>query len=98
MQIGPPARRKEQHDQGRRQAREPGHRVGGEEVEAGPGEVHTVEPGTAHRFWNAGDEEVRFVCEVRPALDFESLIETMFTLAAEGRTNRRGCRTRSAWR
>ena len=67
-----------------------GLRVGREEIEAGPGEVHTVAPGTPHRFWNAGEEEARFVCEVRPALDFESLIETMFTLAAEGKTNRKG--------
>jgi hypothetical protein len=43
-----------------------------------------------HRFWNAGDEVAHFVCEIRPALQFESLIETMFTLAAEGRTNRKG--------
>jgi hypothetical protein len=35
-------------------------------------------------------EEARFQCEVRPALQFESLIETMFTLAAEGKTNRKG--------
>jgi hypothetical protein len=41
-------------------------------------DVLTVEPGTPHRFWNAGDGEARFVCEVRPALEFESLIETMF--------------------
>lgn len=27
---------------------------------------------------------------MRPALGFESLIETMFTLAAEGKTNRKG--------
>ena len=31
-----------------------------------------------------------FVCEVRPALQFESLLETMFALAAEGKTNRKG--------
>ena len=49
-----------------------------------------MEPGTPHRFWNAGDDEARFVCEVRPALRFESLIETMFTLAAEGKTNGKG--------
>src|SRR4051812_43098753 len=67
-----------------------GLRVGREQIERGPGEVHMVEPGTPHRFWNAGNDEARFVCEVRPALDFESLIETMFTLAAEGRTNRKG--------
>ena len=67
-----------------------GLRVGGEEVVAGEGEAVTVEPGTPHRFWNAGGDEARFVCEVRPALRFESLIETMFTLAAEGKTNGKG--------
>ena len=44
----------------------------------------------AHKFRNAGDEPVRFVCEVRPALQFESLLETMFELAADGKTNRKG--------
>jgi quercetin dioxygenase-like cupin family protein len=67
-----------------------GVRVGDEEVQAGPGDVLTVEPGTPHRFWNAGAGEARFLCEVRPALEFESLIETMFTLAAGGKTNRKG--------
>jgi quercetin dioxygenase-like cupin family protein len=67
-----------------------GLRVGDEEIVAEPGDVLTVEPGTPHRFWNAGDGEARFVCEVRPALEFESLIETMFGLAAEGKTNRKG--------
>jgi hypothetical protein len=32
----------------------------------------------------------RFRCEIRPALTFESLIETMFTLATDGKTNRKG--------
>ena len=67
-----------------------GLRVGNQELEAGPGEVAVVAPGTPHRFWNAGEEEARFVVEVRPALQFESLIETMFTLAAQGKTNRKG--------
>jgi quercetin dioxygenase-like cupin family protein len=67
-----------------------GLRVGDEELVAEPGDVLTVEPGTPHRFWNAGDGEARFLCEVRPALEFESLIETMFGLAAEGKTNRKG--------
>jgi quercetin dioxygenase-like cupin family protein len=67
-----------------------GLRVGTDELMAGPGDVATVEPGTPHRFWNAGEGEARFFCEVSPALEFESLIETMFTLAAEGKTNRKG--------
>ena len=67
-----------------------GLRVGDKELVVGPGDVAVIAPGTPHRFWNAGEDESRFLCEVRPALQFESLIETMFTLAAEGRTNRKG--------
>jgi hypothetical protein len=64
--------------------------VGGKKLTLGPGEVAVVEAGTAHKFWNAGDEPVRFSCEVRPALQFESLLETMFALAADGKTSRKG--------
>jgi quercetin dioxygenase-like cupin family protein len=67
-----------------------GLRVGHQELLAEPGDVVTVEPGMPHRFWNAGEAEARFLCEVSPALEFESLIETMFRLAAEGKTNRKG--------
>jgi quercetin dioxygenase-like cupin family protein len=67
-----------------------GLKVGREKHTLGAGEVVTVEPGTAHRFWNAGERPVEFVCEVRPALQFESLLETMFALAADGKTNRKG--------
>ena len=55
-----------------------------------PGPALTVPAGTPHKFWNAGDDEAHFVCEVRPALQFESLLETMFALAADGKTNRKG--------
>jgi mannose-6-phosphate isomerase-like protein (cupin superfamily) len=67
-----------------------GMKVGKEKLELGRGDVAVVEPGTSHKFWNAGEGELRFVCEVRPALQFESLLETMFTLAADGKTNRKG--------
>jgi quercetin dioxygenase-like cupin family protein len=67
-----------------------GFRLGRKTFQAGPGEVALVPPGTPHRFWNAGTDEARFLCEIRPALRFESLIETMFTLAAEGKTDERG--------
>jgi quercetin dioxygenase-like cupin family protein len=67
-----------------------GLKVGRKKLTLGPGDVVTVEPGTPHRFQNAGEDQVRFVCEVRPALQFESLLETMFALAADGKTNRKG--------
>ena len=67
-----------------------GVRRGREKLELGAGEVAMIDPGTPHKFWNAGDETLRFRAEVRPALQFESLIETMFGLAADGKTNRKG--------
>jgi mannose-6-phosphate isomerase-like protein (cupin superfamily) len=67
-----------------------GMKVGRKKLLLERGDVAVVEPGTPHKFWNMGDEEARFVCEVRPALQFESLLETMFTLAADGKTNKKG--------
>jgi quercetin dioxygenase-like cupin family protein len=67
-----------------------GMKVGRKKVELGPGDGVTVLPGTAHKFWNAGDGQARFTCEVRPAGAFEQLIETMFNLAADGKTSKKG--------
>ncbi|HVD09485.1 MAG TPA: cupin domain-containing protein [Gaiellaceae bacterium] len=67
-----------------------GFKRGREKLVAGPGDEVVVEPGTAHKFWNAGDTEARFFCEIRPAFQFERLIETMFGLAVDGKTNKKG--------
>lgn len=67
-----------------------GMRIGREKVELQAGDGVTVLARTPHKFWNAGDGEARFTCEVRPAGAFEQLIETMFTLAADGKTSKRG--------
>lgn len=67
-----------------------GFRLGRKRIVAGPGRRITVPAGTPHKFWNEGVDEAHFVCEVRPALQFEQLIETMFGLAADGKTNRNG--------
>jgi mannose-6-phosphate isomerase-like protein (cupin superfamily) len=67
-----------------------GMKVGRQKVELQPGDGVTVLPGTGHKFWNAGDGEARFTCEIRPAGAFEQLIETMFGLAADGKTSRKG--------
>jgi len=65
-------------------------KVGGDRIVAKAGETLVVEPGTAHKFWNSGTTDARFRCEVRPALQFEQLIETMFSLAKDGKTNKKG--------
>jgi mannose-6-phosphate isomerase-like protein (cupin superfamily) len=63
---------------------------GKEKMELSPGEIALVEPGTPHKFWNAGEGELRFVCTVAPALQFERLIATMYSLSADGKTNKKG--------
>lgn len=55
-------------------------------VTARPGDLVVVEPGTFHRFANAGDEPAVVRCRVTPALRMEQLFETVAALAAEGRT------------
>jgi len=67
-----------------------GLRLGREKLVVGAGQRVTVPAGTPHKFWNAGDDVAHFVCEVRPALQFESLLETMFALATDGKTDRKG--------
>ena len=52
-----------------------------------------VDPGMPHRFWNAGAQTLHFRAEIRPSLEFESVIETMFGLAADGKTNKKGMPT-----
>jgi hypothetical protein len=65
-------------------------RLGTETVVARPGDRVVIPAGTPHTFRNAGDRTAHFVCEVRPALQFESLLETMFALAVDGKTNGKG--------
>jgi quercetin dioxygenase-like cupin family protein len=64
--------------------------IAGRTVEAVSGDRVAIEPGTRHNFRNNGSEVARFNVEVRPALKIESLIETMYGLAADGKTNRLG--------
>jgi quercetin dioxygenase-like cupin family protein len=65
-------------------------RAGGKTFVADAGETVRVTPGMSHRFWNSGETRARFRCEIRPALQFERFITTMFALAEDGKTNRNG--------
>jgi mannose-6-phosphate isomerase-like protein (cupin superfamily) len=57
---------------------------------AKPDDVLMVEPSVPHRFRNVGEEEIRFLTEVRPALSFETFLQTMFGLASDGKANEKG--------
>ena len=65
-------------------------RVGLRTVLAGPGDVVEVEPGVAHSFANAGDEQARLRVEVRPALAMEEMFADVIAMARAGRMGRRG--------
>ena len=55
-----------------------------------PGEVAVVSAGVPHNWWNPSDAESATLIQLRPALDMETLFETMFGLAADGKVNKRG--------
>ncbi len=67
-----------------------GFRVNGEESVAEIGERLHIPPGTAHDWWNTGDEEAHVLVEVSPAARFEEAISTTFGLARDGKTNAKG--------
>lgn len=64
--------------------------IGGESSIAEPGRRFQVPRGTAHNWWNAGDEEAHLMVEITPAARFEAMIRNLFGLAQDGRTDRKG--------
>lgn len=64
--------------------------IGGVESTLGPGDVAVVPPGVPHTWWSVGPDEVHVLADVRPALRTEMFFETLFGLATDGKTDRRG--------
>jgi mannose-6-phosphate isomerase-like protein (cupin superfamily) len=62
----------------------------GEERTLGAGEKISVMPGTWHRWWNAGQDEVQIRARVEPALRFEEAILVAWGLCTDGHTNAEG--------
>ena len=62
-----------------------GYVNGRESRTAEPGEVVVIPPGTRHTFWNAGEEPLVVLAEVRPALRFEDFAESIHVLIRAGR-------------
>jgi quercetin dioxygenase-like cupin family protein len=68
-----------------------GYRLDGREGVAGPGQRLHVPHGTAHEWWNAGEEEeANVVVEISPAARFEEMILNAFGLAQDGKTDAKG--------
>ncbi len=67
-----------------------GARMEGREHIFDSGQVLVVPPGTSHELWNAGEEELHALAEVRPALQWEPLLREVFRLAREGKTDEKG--------
>jgi mannose-6-phosphate isomerase-like protein (cupin superfamily) len=62
----------------------------GREQRLGPGDTVTVPAGTAHRLFAVGDQPVRVVFTLRPALRTEEILETLYALARAGKVNSKG--------
>jgi quercetin dioxygenase-like cupin family protein len=67
-----------------------GFRIDGRESVAEPGERLHVQAGTAHDWWNAGEEEAHVRVEISPGRRFEEMAINLFSLAQDGKTNSRG--------
>jgi quercetin dioxygenase-like cupin family protein len=66
-------------------------RVGGQERDYAEGERVVGPAGVPHAWQNpSSDEELRFISELRPPLVFETILETYFGLARDGKTTRQG--------
>lgn len=64
--------------------------VNGEKMILKPGEKYTVPPNALHKWWNASDEALIAVGELRPALKTEYFLETMYALDQMGKVNKKG--------
>ncbi|MDP9236910.1 MAG: cupin domain-containing protein [Chloroflexota bacterium] len=66
------------------------YRLRGAEHRLDTGEIAVLPPGVRHTLWNPGVEEAHVIVEARPALTLETVFETLFGLARDGKTNKRG--------
>jgi quercetin dioxygenase-like cupin family protein len=64
--------------------------LGEEERRAGPGETATFAPGVAHRFWNAGDDELVCTGFARPPDNLEYFLTEIYASMARSGGKRPG--------
>jgi quercetin dioxygenase-like cupin family protein len=64
--------------------------VDGREEVASPGQGVEVPPGVVHDWWNVGSDDAHVLVDIRPAERFELMIENLYGLANDGKSNARG--------
>lgn len=64
-----------------------GLKVNGQTHLLAPGEEMTVPSNVAHKFWNAGPDELIMTVDLQPAFRTEFFFESMYSLACQGKVN-----------
>ena len=62
--------------------------VDGERVQAGPGEAAELPLGSAHRWWNEGDEPLEFTGYAKPLVDLDRYLQAVFEVVNAGPADR----------
>lgn len=62
----------------------------GKEMILNPGEKFTVPPNSAHKWWNATQDEMVTRVELTPALKTEFFLESIYSLDVQGKIGKKG--------
>lgn len=62
--------------------------VGGQRIDAGPGQSVRLPRGVPHRWWNEGDVPLAFEGQVRPVADLDRYLQAIFEVMNAGPRNR----------
>lgn len=65
-------------------------RIGDEERELGPGDAAEIPAGVVHDWWQVGPDVAEVVGEVSPGARFVEMVGTIFGLARDGKSDRKG--------
>jgi quercetin dioxygenase-like cupin family protein len=67
-----------------------GFLIGGDQRVLAAGEVAEVPSHTTHDWWQVGDKEAEVIVEINPGDRFMEMVASIFGLARDGKTDRRG--------
>ena len=62
--------------------------VGGQRVDAGPGQTVPLPRGVPHRWWNEGDQPLAFEGRARPVVDLDRYLQAVFEVMNAGAPGR----------